>query len=153
MAVSITSVDFVKSLNFLEHCHKLFALVNSLSKGNGTAHRLRVVGKIVFLTGEMGLLSKAIHTAHNLDSIIERQFIVGICQLLLQGAANKFLIYCQNNDFIIGKQSLRDSLREAKAVELRAIDGFIIHRAKKDTIIHSLLFAVISVNTRSCGHV
>ena len=71
LVVAITGVDFVQCLDFLEHRHKLFALVDGLGKSNSAAHRLRVVGKIVILTGEMGLFGKTIHAAYNLDGIIE----------------------------------------------------------------------------------
>ena len=83
LAVAIASIDFVKGLDFLEHRHKLLTLVDGLCKSNSAAHRLRVVRKIVILAGEMGLFSKTIHAAYNLDGIIECQFIVGIRQLLL----------------------------------------------------------------------
>ena len=153
LVVAITGVDFVQCLDFLEHRHKLFALVDGLGKGNGAAHRLRVVGKIVILTGEMGLFCKTIHATYNFDGIIKRQFVIGIRQLLLQGTADKIFINGQNDNLIIGKQALRDSIREAKAVELRAVDGFIVHRAKKGAVVLGFLLTAIRINTRGCSHV
>ena len=101
----------------------------------------------------MGLFCKTIHATYNFDGIIKRQFVVGIRQLLLQGTTDKIFINCQNDNLVIGKQTLRDGIGEAKAVELRAVDGFIIHRAKKGTVILGLLLAAIRINARGCGHV
>ena len=63
------------------------------------------------------------------------QLVVLVGELLLEVSATYCLVDGEDEHLVVGEQALLDGLAEAEAVELRAVQGLVVHRRQLGVVL------------------
>jgi len=127
-----------------------FGVLDRAGEGDRAAHRGRVAFEGVLACAALG---QAVPAADDLGGVVEPKLAGLVRELDLEGLGDGLLVDGEDEDLVVGEQVGGHGLTEAEAVELRPVDGLVVHGSQDGVNLAGLGLGRVVVDARGRRHV